>query len=188
MTQALVGDPRFYERCGPFSVAEIARMAGGTAARTTRMLKGVAPLETAGQDDVSFLHDKRYAGALANSHAGAVVVHPDMAAAVPATAVAISAKATYEGWARVARMFHPLPPVNPGIHATAFVAHGATVDSTAEIGPFCCIEVGAAIGPNTRLGPYASIGEGVTIGADCRIGTHVSISHAQLGDGPGLFD
>ena len=121
-------------------------------------------------------------GALATTHASAVVVHPDMAKQVPAGAIAIEARATYEGWARVARLFHPVPPLHPGIHPLALVASDAAVDPLAEIGAFCTIEPGAIIGRGTRIGPYASIGEGVVIGADCRIGAHVSLSHAILAD------
>lgn len=187
MNTSTVGDPRFYARSGPFSVQEVARAAGGTAAESSVVLTGVAPLEVAGPDELSFLHDKRYAPALATTRAGAVVVHPDMAGHVPPTAVAILAAATYEGWARAARLFHPLPPVKPGIHPTSFVSPDAAVDPLSEIGAFCCVDAGASIGPGCWLGPYVSIGESVEIGADCRIGAHVSISHAVLGDRVILF-
>lgn len=176
-----IGDPRFYARSGPFNICDVARAAGGSAAESGLMLTGVAALDVAGPLEVSFLHDRRYAAALATTRAGAVVVHPDMAGQVPHTAVAILAPATYEGWARVAGMFHPVPPANPGIHGSSLVSPDATVDPMAEVGPFCCIEAGASIGPGCRIGPYTSIGRGVQIGPDCRIGAHVSISHALLG-------
>ncbi len=182
MHTSIAGDPRFYARRGPFPIGEVAQAAGGTSAPSDVMLSGVAALDAAGPDQVSFLHDRRYAGALAHTRAGAVVVHPDMAAHVPASAVAIVATATYEGWARVARLFHPLPPLHPGIHSTSLVDPGAAIDPTAEIGPFCCVGPGAAIGANTRVGPYVSIADGVQVGADCRIGAHVSLSHAILAD------
>ena len=181
MTIGLVGDPRFFARSGPYSLREVAHAAGGLSTELDLMLTGVAPLDAAGPQQVSFLHDRRYAAALATTRAGAVVVHPDMACHVPETAIAISARATYEGWARVAGLFHPSPPVSPGIHGSSLVSPEASVDPTAEIGPFCCIGAGVTVGPGCRVGPFVSIGEGVQLGADCRIGTHVSISHAFLG-------
>jgi UDP-3-O-[3-hydroxymyristoyl] glucosamine N-acyltransferase len=177
-----VGDPRFYARSGPFSVHDLASAAGGSALASTLMLTGVAPLDSAGPDEISFLHDKRYAAALASTRAGAVVVPPDMVGQVPAGAVAIAATATYEGWARIARLFYPVPPLHPGIHVLALVSADAVVDPTAEIGPFCCVEAGAQIGPGTRIGPYAHVAEGVQVGRDCRIGAHCSLSHAILSD------
>ena len=182
MNANIAGDPRFYDRSGPFSVGDVARAAGGTSSASALMLTGVAALDAAGPSDVSFLHDRRYAGALEATRAGAVVVHPEMEPHVPGGAVAILASKTYEGWARVARLFHPARATAPGIHPLALVAAGALIDPEAELGPFCCIEAGASIGPGTRVGPYALVGEGVQIGADCRVGAHCSLSHSILGD------
>jgi len=181
MYDGRVGDARFYARSGPYNVAEVAAAANGTAAKSERVLTGVAPLQTARPDEVSFLDNRRYAGALKETRAGAVIVHPDMVEHVPSSAVPIVAAATYEGWARVAALFHPVAPPNPGIHPTALVAPGAVVDQTAEVGAFAYIETGAQVGPGCRIGPYVNIGKGVVVGTDCRIGAHVRLSHALLG-------
>jgi UDP-3-O-[3-hydroxymyristoyl] glucosamine N-acyltransferase len=176
-----VGDARFYTRSGPYNLAEVAAAANGTTAKSDRELTGVAPLQAAGPDEVSFLDNRRYASALEKTRAGAVIIHPDMVDRVPASTIPIITTATYEGWARVAALFHPLAPPNPGVHPTAFVAPNAAVDVTAEIGPFACIEPHVQIGPRCRIGPYASIGSGVSVGEDCRVGAHASVSHALLG-------
>ncbi len=107
-----------------------------------------------------------------------MIVHPDMAARVPAGSVAILTNEPYAGWARVAALFYPMPAVCPGIHPSAIIAEGALVDPSAEIGPLSVIEAGAEIGPGCRIGPCAVIGGGVIVGQDCRIGAHVSLSHA----------
>ena len=140
MDSKSVGDARFYARSGPYGLAEIAAAAGGTAPPSDIVFTGIAPLQAAGPDEVSFLNSRRYASALETTAAGAVIVHPDMADLVPPSAIPILAKATYEGWARVAALFHPLPPLAPAVHPTAFVAKGARVDPTAEIGAFALIE------------------------------------------------
>ena len=111
-----------------------------------------------------------------------MIVHPDMQARVPAATVPIVTTEPYAGWARVAALFHPVPPVTPGIHPTAFVAESAKVDPTAEVGPLSIIEAAAEIGPRCRIGPSAVIGSGVVVGRDCRIGAHVTLSHALLGE------
>ncbi len=176
-----VGDPRFFRRSGPFSLAEIASAAGGTVTGTERQLSGIAPLAAAQPHEVSFLDNRRYAAALDHTEAGAVIVHPDMADRVPATAAAIVVRATYEGWARVAALFHPVAPGHPGIHPTASVHPGATIDPTAEIGPFACIEDRVQVAARCHVGPYVHLAAGVELGPDCRVGAHVSISHALLG-------
>jgi len=94
----------------------------------------VAPLQTARPNEVSFLDNRRYASALEQTSAGAVIVQPDMAARVPAGTVAIQTIEPYAAWARVAALFYRLPPVSPGIHPSAIVAKGARVDPSAESG------------------------------------------------------
>ncbi|MGM4875768.1 UDP-3-O-(3-hydroxymyristoyl)glucosamine N-acyltransferase [Bradyrhizobium sp. 956_D2_N1_5] len=176
-----MGDARFFRRSGPYSLAVVANTAHGVVDELELLLEGVAPLQTAGRNEVSFLDNRRYASALGQTSAGAVIVHPDMAARVPAGTVAILTTEPYAAWARVAALFHPLLPKSPGIHPSAIVAEGASVDPSAEIGPLSVIEAGAEIGAGCRIGPCVVIGAGVIVGRDCRIGAHASLSHAILG-------
>ncbi len=177
----IAGDPRFFQRAGPFTLAAVADAAEAEAPPRRLMLAGVAPLQTAGADQVSFLDNRKYAAALAATRAGAVIVHPDMAARVPEGAAAIVTPEPYVAWAKVAALFHPAPPACAGIHPSAVVEPGATIDPSAEIGPLAVIGERAEIGPRCRIGALAVIGPGVVLGPDCRIGPHASLSHALLG-------
>jgi UDP-3-O-[3-hydroxymyristoyl] glucosamine N-acyltransferase len=178
----IAGDPRFFRRSGPHSLAAVVDAAEANAPPRRLMLTGVAPLQTAEADQVSFLGNRKYASALDETRAGAVIVHPDMAERVPPSAVAILADEPYVAWARVAALFHPLPPLRPGVHPSAVVAADAVVDGSAEIGPLAVVSSRAEIGPRCRIGPAAILGDGVVLGADCRIGAHASLSHALVGD------
>jgi UDP-3-O-[3-hydroxymyristoyl] glucosamine N-acyltransferase len=180
MVEATTGNPRFFSRSGPYPLAVVAEAARGIADKLDLLLGGVAPLQTAGPNEVSFLDNRRYASALDQTLAGAVIVHPDLAARVPKATAAILTTEPYAGWARVAALFHPAPAVSPGIHPSAIVADGALVDPSAEVGPLTVIEAGAEIGPGCRIGACVVIGNGVVIGRDCRIGAHVSLSYALL--------
>src|SRR5208283_3906096 len=80
-----------------------------------------------------------------------------------------------------AALFHPLPSARPGIHPSAVIGSGATIDPSAEIGPLVVIGERAEIGARCRIGALAVIGPGVVLGPDCRIGSHASLSHALLG-------
>ncbi|HBK09553.1 MAG TPA: UDP-3-O-(3-hydroxymyristoyl)glucosamine N-acyltransferase [Acetobacteraceae bacterium] len=185
---ALAGDPRFFRRVGPHSLAAVvdaASVEGGAAEAPPRrlMLYQIAPLATATAEDVTFcLNNRKYLPALAATKAGAVIVHADMRANVPETAVAIIAPDPLVAWARVAELFHPRPPSSPGIHPTAVIAASARIDPTAEIGPLAVIGENVTIGPRGRIGPLVVIGDGVEIGRDVRIGPHASVTHALLGD------
>ena len=138
MVEATLGSARFFRRSGPYPLAVVARTARGVADELELLLEGVAPLQTAGPNEVSFLDNRHYASALDQTLAGAVIVHPDMASRVPTTTVAIVTSEPYAAWARVAALFYPVPPPSPGIHPSAIVADGALVDPSAEVGPLCC--------------------------------------------------
>ena len=158
MIQKLIGDPRFFARSGPHSLATVAETAGAAAPSIDLLLTGVAPLQTAEPDEVSFLDNRRYAPALEKTLAGAVIIHPDMRSRVPAGTVPIVTAEPYAGWARVAALFHPTPPGCPGVHLSAFVAEDARVDPSAEVGPFALVEAGAEVCAGCRIGPYAAVG------------------------------
>ncbi len=176
----MAGDRRFFARTGPHPLSAVAAAAGVTLDGRL-MLSGPAPLQSAGPEDVSFLDNRRYIAALKVTKAGAVIVHPDMAAHVPEGCVAVVTKEPYLGWARVAALFFPVAPAHPGVHPSAVVDPAASVDPWAEVGPLAVIEADAVIGARCRIGPGAVIGAGVELGADCRIGAGASISHATLG-------
>ena len=181
MIAGSTGDERFYTRTGPHALAAVAAAAGGTAASPARQFTGVAPLQSAGPDQVSFLDNRHYADLLAQTRAGAVIVHPDLASRVPSDTAAIVTPEPYLGWARVAALFHPTPPLQPGIHPAAVVDPQAQVDRTAQVGPLAVIGARAVIGPRCRIAAGAVIGPGVVLGPDCRIGASASLSHAVLG-------
>jgi UDP-3-O-[3-hydroxymyristoyl] glucosamine N-acyltransferase len=177
----IAGDPRFFQRSGPHTLAAVADAADADAPPRRLMLNGVAPLQTAGPNEVSFLSNRKYLPALEQTGAGAVIVHPDLMVRVPATAVPLVTHEPYAAWARTAALFHPLPPLQPGVHPSAVIAEDAAIDPSAEIGPLAVIGAGVEIGPRCRVAPLAVLGRGVVLGPDCRIGTHASISHALVG-------
>jgi UDP-3-O-[3-hydroxymyristoyl] glucosamine N-acyltransferase len=179
---AIAGDPRFFLRTGPHSLAAVVDAAEAEAPPRRLMFRGVAPLPAAEAQDVTFFDNRKYLAALKTTRAGAVIVNPDLAEHVPASAVPIISSEVNVAWARVAALFHPVPPAVPGVHPSAVIGADAQIDPSAEIGPLVVIGDRVVIGKRTRIAPFALIGAGVEIGADCRIGGHVSISHAWLGD------
>jgi UDP-3-O-[3-hydroxymyristoyl] glucosamine N-acyltransferase len=185
---ALTGDPRFFERTGPHTLAAVVDAAaiegqGAEAPPRRLMLHRIAPLAAATQEDVSFcLNNRKYLPALAATNAAAVIVHPSMQDRVPASAVAIVASEPLVAWARVAALFHPMAPVKPGIHPSAVIADSAQIDPTVEIGALAVVGENVTIGAHGRIGAMVVIGDGVQIGRHVRIGPHASLSHALVGD------
>jgi UDP-3-O-[3-hydroxymyristoyl] glucosamine N-acyltransferase len=178
-----LGDPRFFERAGPFSLGQIAEAAGAPVPEVAEgtAFTGVAPLLAARPDQVSFLHNRKYLADLDQTAAGAVVVTPELAGRVPPGTVALAVADPHASWARIATLFHPLPTATPGRHPSAVVDGSAQVHESAEIGPLAVIGPRAVVGKGCRIGAGAVIGGGVVIGEDCRIGPLASLTHAILG-------
>jgi UDP-3-O-[3-hydroxymyristoyl] glucosamine N-acyltransferase len=181
----VLGDPRFFERAGPFTLTELASLIQAQTLRPElcegRHFTGVAPLQTAGAHQVSVLHNPRYADALAQTQAGVVIVKPSFSPRVPACSTALIVADPHVAWAHVAALFHPAPKPLPGVHPSAVIDPLALVDSSAEIGPLVVIAARAEIGAGCQIGPGAVIGPGVVMGPQCRVGALASISHAILG-------
>eukprot|EP01037_Dinobryon_pediforme_P001348 gene1348-1365_t len=135
------GDPRFFVQGGAQALKDIAAAAGAECPpdMADRMFRGVAPLQTAGEEQISFLDNRKYISALAASRAGAVIVHPEMTGHVPAGCAALVTREPYIGWARVSALFHPPPPQTPGVHPTAIVHETARIDPSAEIGAYTVV-------------------------------------------------
>jgi UDP-3-O-[3-hydroxymyristoyl] glucosamine N-acyltransferase len=185
-------DTRFFTPSGPHAASELAELVGARLVpaadgREIALLHGVAPLQAASAREVSFLDNRRYLSMLAQTRAGAVIVAPAFADAVPPGAAALVTEQPYLAWARIAALFHPPVPIAAGIHATALVEPDAIVHPGAEVGPFAVIGHAARIGAGTSVGAHAVIGDGVAIGEACRIGAHVGVSHAVIGDRVTLY-
>ena len=147
-----------------FTLGRIAEALGAALeGDPARVMSGVAPLDAAGPGDVSFLTDPRHARAAAASAAGALVVGRD-AEGLPQALLRVDAPRS--GMIALLRLFHPEPPVAPGIHPSAVVAEGARVDPTACVGAGAVVEAGARIGARTQVGALCFVGAGVTLGDD----------------------
>jgi UDP-3-O-[3-hydroxymyristoyl] glucosamine N-acyltransferase len=176
-----VGNPRFFNRTGPHRLDAVAAAAGCAAAGPGHLFSGLASLETAGPDEVSFVGNARHGAELERTRAGVVLVAAEMRERVPRGTVALVTADPAGAWARIAALFHPMPSVKVGIHPSAVVADAARIDATAEICAQAVIGSGAEIGARCRIGPGAVIDDGVVLGPDCRVGAHASISHALVG-------
>ncbi|MBL26601.1 MAG: UDP-3-O-(3-hydroxymyristoyl)glucosamine N-acyltransferase [Rhodospirillaceae bacterium] len=179
-----MADPRFYSVRGPFTLAEIADIAGAEIdpdADRDRRFSDVGPLHTADAETVTFLDNKAYVETFAESRAGACIIHPRYADQAPAGMALLKTPNPYAGYARVAQAFHPGEAPEPGIHPSA------SVEPSATLGDGCVVEAGAVvlaraeIGERCRIGPNAVVGEGVVLGDDTTVGACASLSHCLIG-------
>jgi UDP-3-O-[3-hydroxymyristoyl] glucosamine N-acyltransferase len=143
-------------------------------------IAGVAPLDEAGPEDLSFVRSAAWAEGLAASRAAAVIAPPDLP--VSGRPVLRSPDPGRDFY-RAARLLLPEAAPAPGVDASARVEASAQVDASARVGPGCCIGAGARVGPRTLLHAGVTLYPGVRVGADCVLHSGVVVAAAsQLGD------
>ncbi|RRV08158.1 UDP-3-O-(3-hydroxymyristoyl)glucosamine N-acyltransferase [Pseudomonas sp. v388] len=159
-------------------------------------ITGLAILQEAGPDQLSFLANPQYRKFLVDAKAGAVLLKP--ADADGYTGDALLVPDPYLAYARVSHLFDRKPKASVGVHPSAVVADDAQVDPSASIGAFAVIESGASIAANVTIGAHCFIGarcvigEGgwlaprVTLYHDVRIGKRVVIQSGAVLGGEGF--
>lgn len=179
-----MADPRFFDRAGPFSLARLAALSGAWLSRPEAgdmLFADVAPLETAGPHDVTFLDNRKYLEAFTRSQAGAAFVVETIVARAPPAMVLLVTPEPYKAYARATQAFYPALPVEPHRAPSAIIDPQAIVPADCDIGPHVVIEAHARLGARCRVGANTVIGAGVELGDDCRIGANVTLSHCLVG-------
>jgi UDP-3-O-[3-hydroxymyristoyl] glucosamine N-acyltransferase len=177
-------DARSFRRAGSFTVKALATLSGSKLADPSlgeRLIEDVAPLETAGPADVTFLDNRKYADAFLNSLAGAAFVDETFAERAPAGMAVLVSREPYKAFARATQAFYPQAPVVPYRAISATIEPSAIVPQDCSIGANVSIEAEAQLGARCAVGANTVIGEGVEIGDDCRVGANVTLSHCRLG-------
>ena len=150
----------------------VARLGGELRGDTGLRITQVAPLETAGPDQIAYFGGEAYRSAFEATRAGAVVVHPRNAR--PGRSVVLTGNPQLY-FIRVIELFNPEPAPEAGVHPLAWVHPQARVAASTEIAAFASVEQGAQIGERTRVGPGCRIGAAARIGDDCRLHANVTI-------------
>ncbi|GAV19194.1 UDP-3-O-[3-hydroxymyristoyl] glucosamine N-acyltransferase [Mariprofundus micogutta] len=148
------------------SLHEVAELVGGVIAgfdgdAKQLIITGVNTLSSADASQISFLANKRYSDAVAQTDAAAILVSD--AAADPDGCSVIRVRDPYLAFAKLQRLFHPELPAS-GIRHDSAVIH-----------PEARLAIDVEVGANAVIGEQVTIGEGSRIGAGCIIGDRVSI-------------
>ncbi len=144
------------------------------------------PPQVAGDGDMAFLTDARYAAALKDSLASVVILRekdvPAVFGEIPEGRRLLLCDNPYAFFAFASQcLFHTAHPA--GIHPKAVVEAGAVVDPTATIEALAVIKRGARIGARTVIRSGAVIAEDVVIGSDCLVHANVVIEReTQVGN------
>ena len=162
------------------------RLGGRLCGDPAWVIKGLAPLESARADQISFLSHPKYQKQLAASQAGCVIVAPAFEALACMGRSVIVSDDPYLYFARLTRLWkQSQPPIRgPRIHPSAIIDPGAWVAEDAVIGPLCVVERGARVGSASVLKSRVTLSEGCTVGARCLLHPGVVVGADGFGFAP----
>ncbi len=180
-----MGDTEFFQRSGPFDLGMLVETVSGTVygeVDLKRPIKGVAPLDQAGPDEVSFLDNKKYLAAFEASKAGACFAEAEFAQRAPGGMVAIVCEQPYMALALAMRLFYPPQAPEPGVSPAAHIDPAATVPASCRIDTGAVLEAGVKLGERCHVEAGAVLSSGVVMGDDCHVGPQASLMCCVLGN------
>lgn len=183
-----------------YQLSELADHVGAQLLGDDISIDGLATLQKAQNNHLSFLANSAYKKHLPMTQAGAVLVHPDLADHCPC--IAVVADNPYLAYAKLSQLFDPYWSMDAAIHCSAQISDSAQIDEGVSIaagvviGANAQIAAGAVVGANTVIGDDSTVGErtriasnvsvyaGVSIGNDCVIHSGAVIGADGFGFAP----
>lgn len=183
--------PVFFPHSPGFSLQALAEATGATLrdpVHAGRNVRGVAPLENAGEGDVAFLDNAAYAKFASETRATACFIAPKFADRLAPGCGALVTNEPYRAFAKAAALLFPAAARPQSLFGATGISPGAFIHPDARLEPGVVVDPGVVIGPGAEIGrgtlvaAQAVIGPGVRIGRDCAIGPHASVMHALIGN------
>lgn len=138
------------------------------------IITGFAKIEEAGEGDISFIANPKYAHYAATTFASALLVSDDFVAPEKTNTTLIRVKNPYSALAALMAAFVSKNG-KTGREEPCHVSQTAEIGEDCYIGAFAYIGDGARIGNRVKIYPQAYIGDNVEIGDDTIVRPHVSI-------------
>jgi len=156
---------------------------GELAKRLGAQLKGdagceiyrVAPLNNAGEGDITFLHNAKHRRFMKTTSASAIIVNESSEADLPGNGLIVDNP--HLAYVKVVEWLNPVHQASPGIHPSATVDPESQIHPDAHIGPQCVIEAGAVVAKDCEIGPGCVVGRNAEIGEASRLIANVTICH-----------
>ena len=179
-----MADPRFFSVGGPYSLKTLAEIGGASLNANSQSeieIQDVAPLETAGPGELSFLDNTKYLQTFERSAAGACVVRPQYADRAPEKMGLLLTENPYKAYALIAQAFYPVAAIGGQISSRSQIAPSAILGASCDVSSGAVIGDLVEIAEHCRIGPNVVIGDGVSIGEGTTIHSGASLSHCIVG-------
>ena len=149
---------------GRYTLAQLAEALGAVLeGDAQRVITGVASLDAAGPDQISFVANPKYVALARSSRAGALLVPTDLK---DLHGPLLRTPSPQTALITLLKLFHPVPALSRGIHPAALVAPDSRIHPEAFVGALAVVQPRAVVGARARIFPLAYVGEGVEIGEE----------------------
>ncbi|HUP89235.1 MAG TPA: UDP-3-O-(3-hydroxymyristoyl)glucosamine N-acyltransferase [Longimicrobiales bacterium] len=162
--------------------SDVAKLVGGSFdGANDPELTGVAALDRAAANELSFVAHTKYLRYLEQSTAGAILVTETLIPRGSTQLPRIVVQDVHRALAQVLNHFHPDERLQPGIHPTAVIGRNVQLGKGARVGAYCVIGDECAIGDNSWLYPHVTLYSNVRLGTRCIIHSGVRIGSDGFG-------
>ncbi|MDP2816751.1 MAG: UDP-3-O-(3-hydroxymyristoyl)glucosamine N-acyltransferase [Polaromonas sp.] len=143
------------------------------------LIERLAPLESAGPAELTFLSHIKYQGKLSQSAAACVVVSPQAEQAATQRGACLVVSDPYLYFARITQLWKKrhAQPGRVGIHPSAVIDPLAELSPGVFVGAFACIGARAVLGADVHIGAHSVIGDDVRVGGDTRLSSRVTVNN-----------
>lgn len=167
-----------------FRLSELAEQIGGTLRGSTdSIISSIAPLETAGNEQITFISNAKYRPQLTACKAAAIIVSQADVEFCRDDQNLIITENPYLAYALLAQYMDRTPLPAEQISPSAVISPEAKVGRNVAIGANAVIESGVVLGDNVVIGAGCFIGKNSKIGTNTKLWANVVVYHdVQIGD------
>ncbi len=155
------------------TLTELAQLVGGACQGPEDLkIRGIAAINQAGPEDITFVARAKFSRQIDSSQAGAFIVPPDLSHMARPLIITSD---PYLAYAKIATVFAPPLRGWPGISNQAYLGSNCRLGEAVSIAPFVWIGNDVSLGDRVALFPGVVIGHGVTIGDDTVLYPNVTV-------------
>lgn len=164
------------------TLAELATITGGELHGDGQVvITSVAPMDKAGEGEITFLSNSKYRKHVSECKASAIMIKASELELCKTNAIVVADP--YVAFAQVAQTLDTTPLPASEIHPSAVIASDAQLGEGVTIGANATIESGVILGDYVSIGAGCFIGKNAKIGKGTKLWANVSVYHeVQIGE------
>ena len=177
-------DTTFFKNNGPFTLEQIAKIINAeieTTCDEKSLVKDIATMENAGEEDICFFYDRKAKEKAANIKAKVCVTNADLKNWIPNGVVVMTVPNPKNAFLELNKAMYEEVRNPSEIAPSASISKTAVIGENCFVGPNVVIEDDVVIGDNCYLEANCFIGRGCKIGDNSRIGVGAYVTYTIMG-------